>query len=48
MKPKVFGDYAKLKKCVSRTGVAGQWREIKGHPNYIIKNVKCLCCEVHV
>ena len=31
MKPKFFGEYKKLKKCVSRTGVSGQWREIKGH-----------------
>jgi hypothetical protein len=26
---KFLGDYAKLKKCASRTGVAGQWRELK-------------------
>ena len=31
MKPKFFGEYKKLRKCVSRTGVAGHWREIKGH-----------------
>jgi hypothetical protein len=29
MKLKFLGDLAKLKKCVSRTGVPGQWREIK-------------------
>jgi hypothetical protein len=26
---KFSGNYKKLKKCVSRTGVPGQWREIK-------------------
>jgi hypothetical protein len=31
MKLKFLGDYAKLRKCVSRTGVTGQWREIKNH-----------------
>jgi hypothetical protein len=29
MKQKFLGDLEKLKKCVSRTGVPGQWREIK-------------------
>lgn len=29
MSIKFTGDYAKLKKCVSRTGVAGRWRELQ-------------------
>src|SRR5436190_607422 len=32
---KFLGDYARLKKCVSRTGVTGQWRELKnGHKQF--------------
>jgi hypothetical protein len=31
MKLKFLGDLAKLKKCVARTGVVGQWREIPNH-----------------
>ena len=32
---KFLGDYLKLKKCVSRTGVTGQWRELKnGHKQF--------------
>ncbi len=31
MKLRFLGSDAKLRKCVSRTGVAGHWREIKGH-----------------
>jgi hypothetical protein len=31
MKLKFLGDYAKLRKCVSRTGISGQWRQIKNH-----------------
>ena len=31
MKLKLLGCDAKLKKCVSQTGVAGQWCEINGH-----------------
>jgi hypothetical protein len=30
MKLKFLGSDAKLRKCVSRTGVVGHWREIKG------------------
>jgi hypothetical protein len=33
-----LGDYAKLKKCVSRTGVTGEWREFKnGHKQFRTK-----------
>jgi hypothetical protein len=33
-----LGDYAKLKKCVSRTGVTGEWRELKnGHKQFRTK-----------
>jgi hypothetical protein len=28
MKLKFLGDYAQLQKCVARTGVIGEWREI--------------------
>jgi hypothetical protein len=32
------GDYTKVKKCVSRTGVTGQWRELKyGHKQFRTK-----------
>jgi len=31
MKLKFLGDLAKLKKCVSKTGITGQWREIPNH-----------------
>ena len=32
---KFRGDYLKLKKCVSRTGATGQWRELKnGHKQF--------------
>jgi hypothetical protein len=32
------GDYAKLKKCVSRTGVTGEWRDLKnGHKQFRTK-----------
>ena len=38
MNPKFRGDYVKLKKCVSRTGVTGQWRELKnGHKQFRTK-----------
>jgi hypothetical protein len=33
-----LGDYTKLKKCVSRTGVTGGWRELKnGHKQFRTK-----------
>ena len=35
---KFRGDYVKLKKCVLRTGVTGQWRELKnGHKQFRTK-----------
>jgi hypothetical protein len=35
---KFLGNYAKLKKCASRTGVTGQWRELKnGHKQFRTK-----------
>jgi hypothetical protein len=35
---KFLGNYVKLKKCVSRTGVTGQWRELKnGHKQFCTK-----------
>ena len=35
---KFLGDYVKLKKCVSRTGVLGHWRELKnGHKQFRTK-----------
>jgi hypothetical protein len=32
MKLEFLGDFKKLEKCVSRTGVDGQWREVKNGP----------------
>jgi hypothetical protein len=34
MKLKFIGDYERLKKCVSRTGVAGHWRKIDNQIQY--------------
>ena len=32
---KFLGHYTRLRKCVSRTGVAGHWRELKnGHKQF--------------
>ena len=31
MKLRFLGDVKKLEKCVSRTGITGEWREIPKH-----------------
>jgi hypothetical protein len=38
MNLKFWGNYVRLKRCVSRTGVTGQWRELKnGHKQFRTK-----------
>jgi|ERR1700730_2064318 hypothetical protein len=35
MKLKFLGDYKRLKKCVSRTGIDGQWRDLENLEQYL-------------